>query len=295
MPFSIEPESGLSYRLDLLEGSIMGPASPSRRAQTLPVSVVSYGYFVAGPGHFTERDQMRCLFQVFITHSGRGRFLIDGEELIAEPGTVALLDCGHPHRYESLDGVWEHEWVNFSGSGCRIYYELINPEGFAIYPLDGNDDIPAVMREIREGVGRQDMPGFVHTSTRIIRLLDAIYGLTVEQQRMRMTDRQSNVVRSVKYIDAHYMEPLSLENLAQTAFLSKFYYTRAFKRYMGVTPYEYLNTVRINHAKSLLLATRISVEDSAWRVGFSGSKNLIRQFKQATGMTPGEYRRSAGG
>ena len=44
-------------------------------------------------------------------------------------------------------------------------------------------------------------------------------------------------------------------------------------------------------AKSLLIATELPVEDVGWRTGFGGSKNLIRQFKLATGMTPGEYRR----
>ena len=151
------------------------------------------------------------------------------------------------------------------------------------------------MHEIRGSVTRQDMSSFVHTSTCLICLLDAIYALATEQNRQRVGDKRDNVLQSARYIDAHYMEHLTLDALAQSAYLSKFYYSRAFKHYVGMTPMEYLNTVRVSHAKSLLITTELPVEDVGWRTDFGGSKNLIRQFKLATGMTPGEYRRQCFG
>ena len=287
----VSPESGLDFKLDLREGSAIYSPAPNRQARVLPVAIMSYGCFNAGPEHFTDRNQLRCMYQVFWTRSGAGRFLVDGKELIARENTVALLDCSRPHRYEAMSDGWNHEWVNFFGASCSVYYDLINPEGFRVLPLDENREIVRWMREIRGSVTKQDMPSFVHTSTYLICLLDAIYALAVEQNRQRVGDKRDNVLRSARYIDAHYMEHLTLDALAQSAYLSKFYYSRAFKHYVGMTPMEYLNTVRVSHAKSLLIATELPVEDVGWRAGFGGSKNLIRQFKLATGMTPGEYRR----
>lgn len=288
-------ESGLTYKLDLQEGSELYTPSPNRQARSLPICVHSYGYFVAGPNHFTYRDQYRCLFQIFLTHNGIGRFTVDGEEFMAEPNTLILLDCGRTVRYESTNGIWEHEWVNFTGSACKVYYDLINPEGFTVYNLGRNWEIEMMMHQIRDGIMQQDMRGFVHSSTQLIQLLDMIYGFTVEQQHMRIANQHDNIVRSVMHIEAHYTDKLSLEQLAKVAYLSKYHYTRSFKKHVGMTPYEYVSTVRISHAQNLLLTTSLSVEEIGWKVGFSGSKNLIRQFKQATGMTPGEYRRAAGG
>ena len=90
------------------------------------------------------------------------------------------------------------------------------------------------------------------------------------------------------------MDRLNLETLSQAAYLSKYYYAHAFKQYMGMTAYEYVNSVRLSHAKSLLVTTSHSVEDIGWLTGFNGSKNFIRQFRQTLGITPGEYRKYPG-
>lgn len=289
----IDYEPGLTYRLDLQVGSEMIATLPNHRSQKLPICPHGYGYFVAGPEHFTTHDGTAGigLYQVFITYRGTGRFIVDGKEFIAKPNTLFLLKCEKNHRYESVDGIWEHEWINFTGMCAQVYYDLINPEGETVYDLGESHTILTLLREASSAMARQDIVSYVHTSTCIIQLLDAIYELTVEHQRIQMADRRGNVERSVRYIEEHYMEKISLDQLAQVAYLSKYYYTRAFYKYVGLTPYEYLNAVRISKAMNLLIDTNLSVDEIGWKVGFQGSRNMIRQFKKAMGITPGEYRR----
>lgn len=288
-------EKGLTYCLDLLDASQLFTPSPTKMARRLPICICSYGYFVAGPGHYTDRDQFRSLYQVFLTHSGCGRFIIDGKEYLADKDTAVFLNCGHPHRYESYKGTWEHEWVNFSGSSCKVYQDLINPDGFRIHQLHGNREPFIIMQEIKSGVMNQDMPGLVQTSTRIIRLLDSLYTLSMSHQRSHIDDMRGNVQLSIDYIDEHYMESVSLDQLAQTAFLSKYYYLRSFKQYTGMTPYEYLTSVRLSHAIKMLVATNRSIDEIGYETGFGGAKNFIRQFRQSMGVTPGDYRKTPGG
>lgn len=288
---SVAPHSGISFQLDLQEGSVLYTATPFKQARLLPISPVSYGHFIAGPGHFTQRTHSQNLCQIFITLGGSGRFLVDGREFIANPGSIALLDCSRPNRYEALSGGWDHEWVNFSGPSCGVYYDLINPDGFAVHPLEDNHTLTALMHEIRDTLSRQDPIETVHISTLIIRMLDAHYRLVLSRQRTGESD--GNISRAIRYMDEHYDLPLTLDQLAQTAYLSKFYFARAFRKSAGMTPMDYLNAVRVHHAQNLLLTTELTVEEIALRTGYSGSKNLIRQFSQITGMTPGEYRKTA--
>lgn len=294
MDVVIPPENGLQYCLDLRQGSTLHAPLPDKALHNLPVGSVSYGYFVAGPAHFTDRSPGCSLYQVFLTRKGQGRFLVGANEYVAGPDTVLLLDLNQPHRYEALGDVWEHEWVNFSGGCCAVYHDMINADGLRILPLNGNETIPELLHAIGEWTTRHDALSHVHTATEVIRLLDALCALAVEQQRMRLADQQQNILRSVRYMEEHYQEPLTLETLAQTAYLSRYYYLSTFNQYMGATPHAYLTALRISHARRLLLTTSRSIEDISWRTGFRGSKNLIRQFKQSTGMTPSAYRRARG-
>ena len=292
--FEIGEEKGMNYRLDLLDGSLLYTPAPIAPARRLPLCIASYGYFIAGPGHFTERHQFRQMYQVFITHRGCGRFIVDGHEHLAAPGTVVCLDFAVPHRYETRGDIWEYEWVNFTGSAGAVYEKMINPDGFRVCPIEDNIDILEHMRELRGGAVEQDLPGMVHNTTRIIRLLDSVYTHTVDQERSRLDNLHGKIMISVEFMRDHYMEPLTLEQLAQASYMSKYYYTRQFRKYTGLSPYDYLTSIRISHVKNLLISTSLTIEQISWQTGFRGAKNLIRAFHQALGMTPGEYRKNPG-
>jgi len=288
---NIKPERGTTYNLDLGEGSVNCTPMLIQSMEYVPIPEYSYGYFLAGPRHFTQRGTMCKLYQVFITHKGSGRFLLDGKEYIAGPNTVCLLNLQKPHRYETAGDNWEYEWVNFRGPSCGYYYETINPEGFTIYDLQDDATLMARMQDIRASVSLIGRMEFVQTGTRILCLLDAFCAFVNAYHQRQMTRCHGNIMAAVQYIDDHYMEKLSLDMLADMSFLSKYYFTRAFTRYKGMTPYKYLNSVRLSHARQMLLSTPASVDEIGWRVGYGGSKNLIRSFKLATGTTPDAYRR----
>ena len=291
-PIIIGEEIGLSYKLDLQEGSVLYTPAPNSTSGKMPISIVSYGYFVAGPEHFTERHDTKQLLQIFITHRGRGRFIVNGREFIARPGSICLLNFEQSHRYEAYQGTWEHEWVNFTGSACGIYDKLINPDGFQLYSVEKYPGASSLMREIRKGAMKQEVLEYVHNTTRILRLLDGIYTLRVMQQRDRLDNLQGKVMLSAEYMQTHYMERLTLDQLAQISYLSKYYYARAFKQYLGLSPYEYLNAVRLSQARNLLISSTLTVDQIGWQTGFGGAKNLIRAFRKAWNITPGEFRQS---
>lgn len=287
----IGPEVGRTYNLDLREGSVNCTPLLIHSMESLPIPEYSYGYFLAGPRHFTQRGSLCQLYQVFITHKGSGRILLDGREYIAGPNTVCLLNLQKPHRYETAGDYWEYEWVNFRGPSCSYYDEMINPEGFTIYDLQDDATLMARMQDIRASVSLIGRIEFMQTGTRILCLLDSFCAFVNAYHQRHMVKCHGNIMAAVQYIDDHYMEKLSLDMLADISFLSKYYFTRAFSRYKGMTPYKYLNSVRLSHARQLLLSSSLSVDEIGWQVGYGGSKNLIRAFKLATGVTPDAYRK----
>lgn len=91
------------------------------------------------------------------------------------------------------------------------------------------------------------------------------------------------------YLEAHYAESVSLDELSALAGLSKYHLLRCFTRRMGISPYSYLETLRVDQARRLL-AQGVSLAETAQATGFADQSHFTRFFKQVTGVTPGQYR-----
>jgi AraC-like DNA-binding protein len=113
------------------------------------------------------------------------------------------------------------------------------------------------------------------------------------QSKQKM-EQPENIKRVIGFIEDNFCSPLDLENLAQTAKLSKFHFCREFKRHVGINPMKYVKTQRIEKAKKLLKKRDLSVSWVASEVGFRDLSNFIRQFKKSTGLTPRVYRYAQG-
>lgn len=93
------------------------------------------------------------------------------------------------------------------------------------------------------------------------------------------------------YMDEHYTEDLTLEQVADIAGFSKFHFSRLFKQYSGQNFYEYLCFRRIKAAETLLLRPDISITEVALQSGFSSLSTFNRMFKKLKKCTPSKYRR----
>jgi AraC family transcriptional regulator of adaptative response / methylphosphotriester-DNA alkyltransferase methyltransferase len=98
------------------------------------------------------------------------------------------------------------------------------------------------------------------------------------------------VDQMTQYIDKHYSEKLTLETLADICHGSPYHLHRTFKKIIGFTPVEYIQQVRINKAKNLLINSDRSVADIAIAVGIPNTSYFITFFKKKTGYTPTQYR-----
>ena len=89
----------------------------------------------------------------------------------------------------------------------------------------------------------------------------------------------------------HCTENLSLDEISERSGFSKFYFSRAFKNYSGISYYRFLNICRINYSAELLIDPEISITEVAISSGFNSISSFIRMFKQIKGCTPTDYRK----
>ena len=94
-----------------------------------------------------------------------------------------------------------------------------------------------------------------------------------------------------QYLDKHYAENITMEQLSELFHISKSGLTQKFRDLTGDSPKHYLMLYRLAVAKSLLYSTELSVSEVAEQTGFGDVNNFIRYFKNDTGVTPLHYRK----
>ena len=127
--------------------------------------------------------------------------------------------------------------------------------------------------------------------THFIETFTALAGAYGRSPLPKTTAHEPGAIQQVKaFLQAHYQQNITLEELAQQVHLSRAYLIRAFRQTTGIPPYTYLLQLRIEQAKQLL-ATGLPVAYVAQEVGFTDQSHLTRHFKSFTGLTPKQYAR----
>ena len=104
-----------------------------------------------------------------------------------------------------------------------------------------------------------------------------------------ITDESDIIAQVEKYVSDNYQNFITREDVAKSVYMNPSYFSRYFKKRMGVGFYDYLLDFRLNKAMELL-ATDMNIEKIASMVGFGNTKTFRRLLKQKTSMTPREYR-----
>jgi len=125
------------------------------------------------------------------------------------------------------------------------------------------------------GAGLLDTMGVTELAD--VQGIQTLHGASIEQVIQAMRDRVG--------------EPLTLDDMADMACLSPYYFCRIFHQIIGIPPGEFLALLRLDAAKRLLLTTSLSVTDICFEVGYSGLGSFTTRFTQLVGVSPGQLRR----
>jgi AraC-like DNA-binding protein len=110
------------------------------------------------------------------------------------------------------------------------------------------------------------------------------------QQRTLGSATQRLVRRAMAFINTHYAEALSRDDIAGHVGISADYLTDCFRQELGLTPVTYLNRYRLLQARELLENTDLKITQIALAVGFSESAHFTRTFQREVGVSPRAYR-----
>ena len=112
----------------------------------------------------------------------------------------------------------------------------------------------------------------------------------MNEQLLQTSTDYERVEQAIRYLEDHFREQPSLEEIAASVHLSKYHFQRLFKRWAGVSPTQFMHYLTVDYAKERLAASE-SVYDASLEAGLSGAGRLHDLFVTFEAMTPGEYKR----
>ncbi|MBN1942436.1 MAG: helix-turn-helix domain-containing protein [Phycisphaerae bacterium] len=212
----------------------------------------------------------------------RGQLQADirNQKIIAAPGEALLYPLGEMHGEQAL-GREPLETLHVAWWSA--------PKKVRSWPLKGADPHGRLEYLIRWMWDVNHLPhsqGDTQMKTLLAALLCAYESLA--------HPAEDELVASVrKYAQSHLAQPLKLDDLAVEAGLSRYHFLRRFRQKAGQTPMQFLRTLRVQAARTLLMTTPLPLRAIAEHVGFADEYHLSRVFFEVTGERPSRMRRRA--
>jgi AraC-like DNA-binding protein len=283
----------LHFMIDMDKESVWRVVTADGGAKVHLPYVQEAGDFRAHGKYYTTREGLPS-YLVKYTAAGEGTLDYGGECVRLPAGHFFWIDCMNPQSYRTSDpaGEWRVLWVHFFGAGCAYFHEqfLAANGGRCHAALPADSPVPALLQSILDlyGKGRHGPDADLSAAA----MLTTIMSGCVSAASRKTEGTATGAVREARdFLLLHYAEPVTLDILAHRLSLSKYHLQKMFRRQVGQTPNEFLNDLRLNHAKEFLRATDEPVARIAEAVGFENASYFIRRFKRHEGVTPAVYRR----
>lgn len=228
-----------------------------------------------------------------MTEKGCGQVEVNGETILLKEGCGILIAPFVPHRYYRQSTVWETAFATFSGS-LEGNLEKIVGKWPVIYVHEHS--IEPFRIWIDETVARysgNQQPEPVQLSVDCYAFL---LHLACLQERSEKEDQPlftQYVQPVIAQIEDSFSQPVTVQDLARSVYISPQYLSRLFNRFLGCSAYAYLTGYRIRKAKEILISRpHLGVQHIANMTGYLDASHFIVMFKKVTGYTPLEFRKT---
>lgn len=232
--------------------------------------------------------------------SGKGVQTINGKEYPVKRGDVIFIGLKDQHAYYSTNKI---EVLNLIIH--PTLYDMVQKTLGNIF-IDKSCQLPSFLRmttenymEVEELILKieqefiMEMPGYKQILNNYITIL------FVDLYRKSLYGEDENQNQQIKkemteYINNNYTH-IKLSDIAEHFGYTPSYFSKYFKKTMGMSLTNYIQRKRVNNAIRMLVETRYSIEEIISRLGYSDKKNFYHVFKKYTGSTPNEVRKSVFG
>lgn len=245
-------------------------------------------------------------YEIYYFHSGKANYLINDRVYALEPGDLLLMHGMTLHKAHVDPSVaYRRTIIHFNPYYFKQYVQpayaddLLAPfQKLRNIRLQLSGEAKAELEETLgrlERLYRQSTPYAIQRfQAGLVDLLLLIGELCSQPLKAIPTfpsSKEQHVQAVITFLESHYGEDITLEDVQAQLHLSKYYLAKTFKEVTGMTIFQYLMHRRIYEAKLLLIEQEISITEIGYDVGFKHPSHFSRAFKTHTGLTAEQYRR----
>ncbi|RAV20057.1 AraC family transcriptional regulator [Paenibacillus contaminans] len=257
------------------------------------VTVLTSGSSQTPAGH-SIMPQILDYYLIHYVISGKGVFRNGEQRYELGAGDLFIIYPNQLISYTADDvNPWQYTWVGFTGT---IADPLLHAVGITpdLHVVNIGDDerILSLFTSIRDHFQPRDH--FFELSTgAYVRLLlvELRRKIEINQPLASGTHQESYAIvgKSIRWMIAHYNQPITMEQLADSMGYHRAHLSKLFSKYTGMSPTQYLFKLRMQRAQSLLLGV-YTIEQIAASVGYSDALYFSKMFKKWSGVSPTVYR-----
>lgn len=218
---------------------------------------------------------------------GQGEAVIDSRAVPMRKGGLTVVNSSRVHYIKAVSGAVQYYCLIVDSSLLErfdLYVEQRKFEEF-VKTEEASARFETIIKEMKE---RQPCYEAM-VKGEIVALMAYLFRHFSSPERE--TGKSDMVKLGMQYIKKHYQQPLSLEEVAEAAGFSRYYFCRGFKSMTGYTVNEYLRLFRCREAERMLRDTNRTVSAVAAECGFDDVSYFTKIFKRQTGVLPSQIRK----
>lgn len=233
-------------------------------------------------------------YQILYVANGKTHFWFDGKGEIVSAGHMVLYKPEEIQKYVYyLEDNPEVFWIHFTGSDLKniLAYHGISLDEHVFY-CGVLPDYKALFRKIIQELqlcryGYEDYIASLFND--ILLLVDR----QQHEQKKATGNVQEQIERAAAYFNENYNTKISIDDYAESLHISTNWFIHNFKQYAGMSPAQYILSLRMVNAQSLLERTTYNIKEISEIVGYENPLYFSRVFKKEIGKSPAQYRKEA--
>lgn len=267
--------------------------TPTQRRRNLFFYIQEIGYFKAPIPYYTERAHLPS-YLIKFTLSGEGSLTYNDNQQQLKAGDLFFIDCQEYQRYQTIsEEPWEMDWIHLNGQNVQSFYQEFTKDGHNTFHSTGDPSENKIHHLITELIhmqqgtnARTDFQSSVAIHELLNELILQKYQLDFEEE-----DIPAYVYKLKQYLDEHFKETITLDQLEQQFLLNKYQLSKDFSKFIGSPPIDYLISKKLSYAKDLLRYTEFTVRMISEEIGIENFAYFSRLFKAKTGLSPRDFRK----